>query len=354
MPNTISEAGSEAILRYVYLADGTKFTVGDYDRAGLAYRGSLVYYQDLNRISGLESAGFGSGRITEASRGQEIGYFLTDHLGSTRVIVNDNSARVAERNDYHPFGSVWQDPQHPVSLNRYKFSGKEIQPDARSPYLDFGARFYDPVSLIWTGQDPLAEKYHGISPYAYCANNPVRFSDSDGRKIVDTNGTEVWTKNGGWTKNAPEGTQRIGNAMMLSKTGTATWEQMSDSSAAISLSMSSESKQTKEGNIALGIAKTKIKGDRKTVKITIYEGSISEYVRSDKTYSDNEKQEMMRNSTPEERVGAVATHEGTHAVDDKRDKKRETRAVANEKAYLKEVEIQKPITNQEIKNNLFQ
>ncbi len=29
--------------------------------------------------------------------------------------------------------------------------------------------------------DPMAEKYYGISPYAYCAGNPVNFVDKDGR-----------------------------------------------------------------------------------------------------------------------------------------------------------------------------
>jgi hypothetical protein len=31
--------------------------------------------------------------------------------------------------------------------------------------------------------DPLAEKYYSISPYAYCANNPVNAIDPDGRSI---------------------------------------------------------------------------------------------------------------------------------------------------------------------------
>jgi hypothetical protein len=37
---------------------------------------------------------------------------------------------------------------------------------------------------MFTTLDPLAEKYYSISPYVYCANNPVRYIDSDGRDWV--------------------------------------------------------------------------------------------------------------------------------------------------------------------------
>ena len=52
---------------------------------------------------------------------------------------------------------------------------------AHESLLDFGARFYDPSTAIFLQQDPLAEKYYNISPYAYCANNPVNFVDPDGK-----------------------------------------------------------------------------------------------------------------------------------------------------------------------------
>ena len=55
---------------------------------------------------------------------------------------------------------------------------------AHESLLDFGARFYDPATAIFLQQDPLAEKYYNISPYAYCANNPVNFVDPDGNTFV--------------------------------------------------------------------------------------------------------------------------------------------------------------------------
>ncbi|MBQ8461386.1 MAG: hypothetical protein IJ543_03090 [Bacteroidales bacterium] len=46
--------------------------------------------------------------------------------------------------------------------------------------LDFGARHYDPIVPRWTTPDPLAEKYFPITPYAYCAGDPVNLVDPEG------------------------------------------------------------------------------------------------------------------------------------------------------------------------------
>jgi len=53
--------------------------------------------------------------------------------------------------------------------------------------------FYHPDLSIWLSVDPLSDKYPNLTSYAYCANNPVRFVDPDGRepilRLVGTSGT---------------------------------------------------------------------------------------------------------------------------------------------------------------------
>ena len=49
---------------------------------------------------------------------------------------------------------------------------------------DFGTRQYYSAVPGFTRIDPLCEKYYWLSPYLYCANNPVNAMDPDG-KVID-------------------------------------------------------------------------------------------------------------------------------------------------------------------------
>ncbi len=58
-----------------------------------------------------------------------------------------------------------------------------------SPFLTISltvasARHYNSDLSIWLSVDPLADKYPGVSPYTYCANNPVRLVDPNGKQWV--------------------------------------------------------------------------------------------------------------------------------------------------------------------------
>jgi len=68
--------------------------------------------------------------------------------------------------------------------NRPKVNGKEFDGMHGLNTYDYGARQYNPVTGRWDRMDPLSHKYYSTSPYAYCANNPIRFVDPDGRRIV--------------------------------------------------------------------------------------------------------------------------------------------------------------------------
>jgi RHS repeat-associated protein len=65
----------------------------------------------------------------------------------------------------------------------YKYTGKELDMEHGLMLYDYGARQYDPTIGRFLTMDPLAEKYYSISPYAYCANNPIKFVDPNGEDL---------------------------------------------------------------------------------------------------------------------------------------------------------------------------
>ena len=167
---------------YDYLADGTKVRHEYQDGQERFYAGSLVYDQGV-----FESAAFGGGRIVGTYDDSEAHYFLTDHIGSTRVVAKVTTAGRddLDRKDYYPFGKAWTQAGMPISENRYTFSGKEqvdvaIEDGITTPIHDFGARYYDSDGVLFFQQDPLMEKYYSIGQYNYCAGNPVRLIDPTG------------------------------------------------------------------------------------------------------------------------------------------------------------------------------
>ncbi|MDR1198836.1 MAG: DUF6443 domain-containing protein [Prevotellaceae bacterium] len=173
---------------YKYIADGTKVGVVGDDSKGFDYLGSLVYTNNNNTRT-LESTGFGGGRIKKTSNSYEIDYYITDHLGSTRVVAGGygNYGGIKEVVNYYPFGKVWNLDYYPAAQTRYLFSGKEKQITGDINYMDYGNRMYDDFLGRWLVPDLLAEKYYSISPYVYCMNNPLRF--------IDPNGMDVWEIN---------------------------------------------------------------------------------------------------------------------------------------------------------------
>ena len=82
-----------------------------------------------------------------------------------------------------PTATVWRNlRQHPRRYETYTFSAKERDPETGLSY--FGSRYYSSDLSVWLSVDPMSDKYPSLSPYSYCANNPM--------KLVDPNGEEIW------------------------------------------------------------------------------------------------------------------------------------------------------------------
>ena len=199
---------------FTYLPDGTKRgrTVLGKDRSlsRTEYRGNLVCADDS-----LKYILFDGGLIAMDGASPEYLFFLRDHLGSVRAVARSDGKAV-QVNHYYPYGMAFAGGgmsgnagAHPVeggvsvaggsleiggetggmelarpgASQPYRFLGNELYTSNSLGLYDFSARMYDPALGRFLSVDPMAEGYRHLSPYAYCAGNPVVYADKDGQVI---------------------------------------------------------------------------------------------------------------------------------------------------------------------------
>lgn len=175
LPSTVTFGDGSAIA-YTYAADGTKLRT--VHKAGgvtvtTDYCGNVIYENGIQKLLLTEE-----GYVTLADG--KYHYYLKDHQGNNRVVIN-HSGTAEEVNHYYPFGGTFAGTG---SVQPYKYNGKELDARKGLNWYDYGARHYDAALGRFTTVDPLAEKYYGISPYAYCGNEPVRRIDPDGKQFI--------------------------------------------------------------------------------------------------------------------------------------------------------------------------
>lgn len=173
LPNKVKFSDGSTIT-YLYSADGTKLRtthkIGS-DSTVTEYCDNVIYENGMAKRLLTEE-----GYVSLPDK--KYHYYLKDHQGNNRVVTDQNGA-VEEANYYYPFGGIFLSTGGDVQP--YKYNSKELDAKKGLNWYDYGAREYDAVLGRWHTMDPLAEKYYSASPYSYCANNPIRFIDPDGR-----------------------------------------------------------------------------------------------------------------------------------------------------------------------------
>ena len=171
LPSRVMFANGNSI-SYLYDAAGRKLRtvhVLEGDSVTTDYCGNVVYENGVPQIL-LTEVGYVS--LTDG----KYHYYLKDHQGNNRVVV-DEEGTVEEVNHYYPFGGVFSSTG---DAQPYKYNGKELDRKGGLDWYDYGARMYDAVLGRWHAVDPMSEKYYGVSPYLYCANNPILLVDPNG------------------------------------------------------------------------------------------------------------------------------------------------------------------------------
>ena len=87
--------------------------------------------------------------------------------------------KISQSTSYIPYGEVFVEESTAGWQSPYYFNSKELDEETGLYY--YGARYLNPTEARWLSVDPLFEKYAGMSPYNYCAGNPVVMVDPDGR-----------------------------------------------------------------------------------------------------------------------------------------------------------------------------
>ena len=149
-------------------------------------------------------------------------YYHSDHLGSAQF-VTDWKGRQYEHIEYTPYGELWIE-EVAAGLDKlpFRFTGKELDEETGLYY--YGARYLDPKYSRWLSGDPALNDYIPKAPiddeakkhnenlpgmggiyntvnlhvYHYAGNNPVKYTDPDGDKILDVS-TTLFQESGGNT-----------------------------------------------------------------------------------------------------------------------------------------------------------
>ncbi|MEM9187622.1 MAG: RHS repeat-associated core domain-containing protein [Myxococcota bacterium] len=182
------------IIDYVHDAQGRRIgrvVDGVFDKGWL-------YKDSINPVAQLDSTGTVEATFVYATRPHvpdfmvrntgEVYRFVTDNLGSVRLVINVATGATVERMTYDEWGNVTSS-LGAFSTQPFGYAGGLH--DIDTGLIQFNARDYDPVTGRWTAKDPAGFGGGDSNLYAYVGNEPVNHLDPLGRfSITDVDISE--------------------------------------------------------------------------------------------------------------------------------------------------------------------
>lgn len=146
---------------------------------------AFVYRDQLKPIAELDGDGNIISRFVYASNPyipdymirEGVNYsFITDQVGSIRLVVNSSTGAIAQRLDYDEFGKINYDSN--PGFQPFTFAAGLYDKD--TGLVRFGARDYDPNLGRWTAKDPIRFESSQFNLYVYIHNDPINSLDPTG------------------------------------------------------------------------------------------------------------------------------------------------------------------------------
>ncbi|MBO9595698.1 MAG: hypothetical protein J7599_22540, partial [Niabella sp.] len=179
-------------IAYQYDAAGNKVSKTVYDavqgQKTTTYLGGMIFENDV-----LQHVAMEEGRFRPNGTAFTADYFLKDHLGNVRSMINENKT-LLEETHYYPFGLTMKNIGYQNAgtvENKYKFNGIEQTKELGLNQYDAFYRNLDPqIGRFWQ-PDPKVVQFE--SQYVAMSNNPILNTDFLGDTTVyyGMNGEEI-------------------------------------------------------------------------------------------------------------------------------------------------------------------
>ncbi len=160
-----------------YVIDGQNRRIGKKLNGAIVKK--WIYAGQLSPIAELDS----SGNVTAQFMGNfmskncAIYQFITDQLGSVRMVVNVYTGEIVQQMDYDEFGNVLSNSN--PDFQPFAYAGGLY--DGQTKLVRFGVRDYDASVGRWTSKDPLIFWVGSSNLFLYVNNDPINHIDKTGQ-----------------------------------------------------------------------------------------------------------------------------------------------------------------------------